>query len=100
MIILRKNTISDFDLCKKKNTIDFERLGFGEGIYPIKIACSFAQTKEVDGIEIKKSKYNISKRFNTGHFIWNTASDACICRLPRLLTQQGLTTIERVDDAG
>lgn len=22
------------------------------------------------------------------------------CRLPRLLTQQGLTTIERVDDAG
>lgn len=23
-----------------------------------------------------------------------------ICRLPRLLTQQGLTTIERVDDAG
>ena len=24
---------------------------------------------------------------------------AC-CRLPRLLTQQGLTTIERVDDAG
>lgn len=25
--------------------------------------------------------------------------DDC-CRLPRLLTQQGLTTIERVDDAG
>lgn len=25
---------------------------------------------------------------------------ACGCRLPRLLTQQGLTTIERVDDAG
>lgn len=23
-----------------------------------------------------------------------------MCRLPRLLTQQGLTTIERVDDAG
>ena len=23
-----------------------------------------------------------------------------LCRLPRLLTQQGLTTIERVDDAG
>lgn len=23
-----------------------------------------------------------------------------VCRLPRLLTQQGLTTIERVDDAG
>ena len=26
--------------------------------------------------------------------------DHVICRLPRLLTQQGLTTIERVDDAG
>lgn len=24
----------------------------------------------------------------------------CICRLPRLLTQQGLTTIERVNNAG
>lgn len=26
--------------------------------------------------------------------------DRSNCRLPRLLTQQGLTTIERVDDAG
>lgn len=28
------------------------------------------------------------------------AQDEIKCRLPRLLTQQGLTTIERVDDAG
>ena len=28
------------------------------------------------------------------------AKDQEKCRLPRLLTQQGLTTIERVDDAG
>lgn len=27
-------------------------------------------------------------------------STTVLCRLPRLLTQQGLTTIERVDDAG
>ena len=27
-------------------------------------------------------------------------SSKVYCRLPRLLTQQGLTTIERVDDAG
>ena len=27
-------------------------------------------------------------------------NDLIRCRLPRLLTQQGLTTIERVDDAG
>lgn len=30
----------------------------------------------------------------------STHSQKCECRLPRLLTQQGLTTIERVDDAG
>ena len=30
-----------------------------------------------------------------GQFSWGHK-----CRLPRLLTQQGLTTIERVDDAG
>lgn len=29
-----------------------------------------------------------------------TSMQAGNCRLPRLLTQQGLTTIERVDDAG
>ena len=30
----------------------------------------------------------------------NKAESDSLCRLPRLLTQQGLTTIERVDDAG
>lgn len=33
--------------------------------------------------------------------VWNVFFfDNQKCRLPRLLTQQGLTTIERVDDAG
>ena len=42
---------------------------------------------------------------NRAAFLFTTDYDAqsfvkSHCRLPRLLTQQGLTTIERVDDAG
>lgn len=43
----------------------------------------------LDGYKVKASRFLLK----------DNLADT-ICRLPRLLTQQGLTTIERVDDAG
>lgn len=47
----------------------------------------------------KETKQNVQPAEETYKNTESETSEEC-CRLPRLLTQQGLTTIERVDDAG
>lgn len=48
-------------------------------------------------VEDEEKYYHILKEYIQKYAGENSEE---ICRLPRLLTQQGLTTIERVDDAG
>ena len=50
---------------------------------------------------VKDYTYEELKKFNFNKTHQEyTKEEIPTCRLPRLLTQQGLTTIERVDDAG
>lgn len=59
-------------------------------------------TKEQFNAEIEKGMEDIKagRVYSADEVEAEMKQEFGICRLPRLLTQQGLTTIERVDDAG
>ena len=78
MIVLRKNTLSQFDISKKKLFVDFDGVEKNGSDVPTKIKCLFSASDSIKKINIKKSYYNIIKEYTNGCVIWNTASDACI----------------------
>lgn len=81
MIILRDQTLSIFDISKRKTVIDFSNYGyFRKATMPFFVAASFVNLsiKERDHREIKKSIYNYCYKQNQYTLLWNTASDACV----------------------
>lgn len=81
MIILRNQTLSIFDISKRKTIIDFSNYGyFKKATIPFFVAASFfdLSIKERGHREIKKSIYNYCHKRNQYTLLWNTASDACV----------------------
>ncbi|MCI7796803.1 MAG: SPASM domain-containing protein [Lachnospiraceae bacterium] len=80
MYILRNQTISVFDIAKRKTHIDFLSWGSDRAELPCHVQASFEiLTKEKNrGRPIKPSAYNYFREGCGCAFLWNTASDACV----------------------
>ena len=55
MIVLRKNTLSQFDISKKKLFVDFDGVEKNGSDVPTKIKCLFSASDSIKKINIKKS---------------------------------------------
>ncbi len=95
MLVLRNQTISVFDISKKKNTVLFSKYGCEDRPLPLYVPTDRTRLSvlQPELQKVKKSHFNYMFKGDPYSVLWNTASDACV-----LLDSEEAKLYEAFDD--